>query len=322
MKVAVVGGGPAGLYFALLLKKARPDADITVLERNRRDDTFGWGVVFSDQTLGNFRAADADSFARITASARPLGRHRRPRPRSGHHLERARLLRHRAQEAARDPAGALRGGRRHAALPDRGPRRSRIWLGTGWRTRMSSSPPTASTAPGGRGHAGQFAPGPRHPLGEVHLARHQPAARRVHVLLRRERRTACSRRTATASTPSTSTFIVECDEASWRRAGFDRLDLPQTVAACEALFAPLARRAPAQVERAAGGAAVDQLRARAQPRVVPRPPRPHRRRRAHRAFLDRLGHQAGDGGRHRAGAGAGRPEAAGRGARRVPGASG
>ena len=51
MKVAVVGGGPAGLYFSLLLKQARPDADITVVERNRPDDTFGWGVVFSDQTL-------------------------------------------------------------------------------------------------------------------------------------------------------------------------------------------------------------------------------------------------------------------------------
>ena len=59
MKLAVVGGGPAGLYFALLIKKAQPGVDITVLERNRRDDTFGWGVVFSNQTLENFRAADA-----------------------------------------------------------------------------------------------------------------------------------------------------------------------------------------------------------------------------------------------------------------------
>ena len=58
MRVAVIGGGPAGLYFALLLKKARPDDAITVVERNRPDDTFGWGVVFSDQTLENFRAAD------------------------------------------------------------------------------------------------------------------------------------------------------------------------------------------------------------------------------------------------------------------------
>ena len=68
MKIAVVGGGPAGLYFALLIKKARPDVDITVLERNRRDDTFGWGVVFSDQTLENFRAADAVTCDQISAS--------------------------------------------------------------------------------------------------------------------------------------------------------------------------------------------------------------------------------------------------------------
>src|SRR6187402_114057 len=68
MKVAVIGGGPAGLYFSLLLKQARPNAEITVLERNRPNDTFGWGVVFSDQTMENFRAADPASFERITAS--------------------------------------------------------------------------------------------------------------------------------------------------------------------------------------------------------------------------------------------------------------
>ncbi|HEY7215886.1 MAG TPA: FAD-dependent oxidoreductase, partial [Thermoanaerobaculia bacterium] len=48
MKVAVVGGGPAGLYFALLLKKADPGHQVTVLERNPPGATFGWGVVFSD----------------------------------------------------------------------------------------------------------------------------------------------------------------------------------------------------------------------------------------------------------------------------------
>src|SRR5262245_64467670 len=68
MRCAVVGGATAGLYFALLLKKTRPEFDITVLERNRRDDTFGWGVVFSDQTMENFRAADESTFAQITAS--------------------------------------------------------------------------------------------------------------------------------------------------------------------------------------------------------------------------------------------------------------
>ena len=62
MKVVTIGGGPAGLYFAVLMKKADPSHDVTVFERNGPDDAFGWGVVFSDQTLGNFRAADPTSF--------------------------------------------------------------------------------------------------------------------------------------------------------------------------------------------------------------------------------------------------------------------
>ena len=65
MKIGIVGGGPAGLYFALLMKKAAPDHQITVLERNRPDDTFGWGVVFSDETLGNFLDADPPTHEKI-----------------------------------------------------------------------------------------------------------------------------------------------------------------------------------------------------------------------------------------------------------------
>jgi anthraniloyl-CoA monooxygenase len=66
MKIAVIGGGPAGLYAAILLKKQRPDADIAVYERNRPDDTFGFGVVFSDATLDNFEKYDPPSYRRIT----------------------------------------------------------------------------------------------------------------------------------------------------------------------------------------------------------------------------------------------------------------
>ncbi|RMF11415.1 MAG: bifunctional salicylyl-CoA 5-hydroxylase/oxidoreductase, partial [Alphaproteobacteria bacterium] len=58
MKIVCVGGGPTGLYFAISMKLRNPDHDITVVERNRPDDTFGWGVVFSDETMANLRAND------------------------------------------------------------------------------------------------------------------------------------------------------------------------------------------------------------------------------------------------------------------------
>ncbi|MFO0453809.1 MAG: bifunctional salicylyl-CoA 5-hydroxylase/oxidoreductase, partial [Pseudomonadota bacterium] len=58
MKIACIGGGPTGLYFAILMKLRDASHEITVFERNKPDDTFGWGVVFSDATLGNLIEAD------------------------------------------------------------------------------------------------------------------------------------------------------------------------------------------------------------------------------------------------------------------------
>lgn len=66
MNIVVVGGGPAGLYFGLLTKKARPSWEITILERNAPGVTWGWGVVFSDETLENFQDADLLTYESIT----------------------------------------------------------------------------------------------------------------------------------------------------------------------------------------------------------------------------------------------------------------
>jgi anthraniloyl-CoA monooxygenase len=67
VKIVGIGGGPAALYFAILMKKADPSHEITLLERNRLDDTFGFGVVFSDATQNNLAAADPDTYAEMAS---------------------------------------------------------------------------------------------------------------------------------------------------------------------------------------------------------------------------------------------------------------
>ena len=68
MKITCIGGGPSGLYFALLYKKAHPDAEITLVERNAVGVTFGWGVVFSDETLSYLEENDLPTYQAITRS--------------------------------------------------------------------------------------------------------------------------------------------------------------------------------------------------------------------------------------------------------------
>ena len=100
MRVTIVGGGPSGLYLAILLKKADPAHEVTVLERNAPGATFGWGVVFSEETLGALRDADAqthleitDSFARWdTVDIRYRGRLMRSRGHAFSAIARRRLL--------------------------------------------------------------------------------------------------------------------------------------------------------------------------------------------------------------------------------------
>lgn len=233
MNVTVLGGGPAGLYFALLLKQARPADDVSVYERNAPDDTFGWGVVFSDQTLENFRQADEETFRAITdhfAHWDDIDIHVRGRTitSSGHGFSGIarkvllQLLQRRAEAlgvalhyrhevpdvAALQAMGAdlviaadgvnsvvrRTWAREFGASTDVRPNRY-VWLGT---TRRFDA------------FTFIFVETPRG-VYQVHAYRFNEAQ---------------------------SAFIVECDEASWRGAGFDRMDAAETIIECERMFAP------------------------------------------------------------------------------------
>src|SRR5436190_14156615 len=65
MRIVCIGGGPGGLYFAILMKKSDPRHHIRVVERNRPEDTFGFGVVFSDATMAGIAAADSEAYRQI-----------------------------------------------------------------------------------------------------------------------------------------------------------------------------------------------------------------------------------------------------------------
>lgn len=68
MKISIIGAGPAGLYFAILMRQADPSHDVVVYERDGADDTFGWGIVFSDQTFAYLRDSDEPSFHEIISA--------------------------------------------------------------------------------------------------------------------------------------------------------------------------------------------------------------------------------------------------------------
>jgi anthraniloyl-CoA monooxygenase len=231
MRVACLGGGPAGLYLAISMKRRQPAHEIVVIERNQPYDTFGWGVVLSDETLDNLDKNDPVSAAAIRASFvywDDIAVHYRGQiMRSGGHgfcgIGRRRLL-NVLQDRARDLGVELRFETEIDGLsswrnwdlvvgadginskvrtelaaifnPDIDVRACKYtWLGTHQKFDDAFTFIFEATTHGWVwAHAYQF-------------------------------------------DADTATFIVECSEETWRRSGFDRMDSDETVAACERIFA-------------------------------------------------------------------------------------
>ncbi|MGF1624128.1 MAG: bifunctional salicylyl-CoA 5-hydroxylase/oxidoreductase [Alphaproteobacteria bacterium] len=225
----MIGGGPGGLYFAILMRQADPRHEITVYERNGADDTFGFGVVFSDETMDNIRAADDVTFEQIAASFAHwtdidihVGGERFVSTGHGFSgMSRQTLLDILQRRAAAlgvslrfdceidDPAAldadlvvaadgvnsAVRQRWRSSFQPALDWRPNRfVWLGT-------TLPFEAFTF-----HFKESA----HGLWRVHAYRYSEGE---------------------------STFIVECRDDTWRRAGLDGASEDDTIRFCEALFA-------------------------------------------------------------------------------------
>jgi anthraniloyl-CoA monooxygenase len=231
MRAVCLGGGPGGLYFAISLKRRDPDAEVRIVERNKPHDTFGWGVVLSDDTLANLEKNDPVSAAQIRKNFvywDDIAVHYRGKTmRSGGHgfsgigrKQLLNILQDRAQElgvqlefetegkdvsayadydlivAADGVNSKVRAAHSDVFKPDIDTRACKyIWLGTQQKFDEAFTFIFEQTEHGWIWvHAYQFDAG-------------------------------------------TATFIVECSEETWRRSGFDTMSTDETIAACEKIFA-------------------------------------------------------------------------------------
>ncbi len=230
MKIAVIGGGPGGLYSALLLRKAMPHLEIDVVERNRADDTFGWGVVFSDETLDNFLAADEATADAITAEFVHWDRidtHVGGEViRSGGHgfsgISRQRLL-DILQGRCRELGVTVR-YEHEVPGPEAFPDADLIIAADGINSRTRTDLADHFKPEIVPGKAKFIWLGATRPFDafKFFIATDAAGMWQVHAYPFDKER---------------STFIIETDPQTWRRAGFDGMSVAESVAYCERLFA-------------------------------------------------------------------------------------
>jgi anthraniloyl-CoA monooxygenase len=230
VKITVLGAGPAGLYCGLLLKKADPAREVTIVERNPPDATYGWGVVFSDRTLASFHEADYQTYRQITDHFvlwDAIDIHYRDQLlRCGGHIFAGlarKLLLAILQERCRELGVALRFNTEAPAI-EALPAADLVIAADGVNS-LARKQFAAAFQPSlveGKARYIWFGTDRAFDAFTFLFRANEHGFFQVH---------------AYPFSGETSTFIVECTDETWRRAGLDRVSEAESIAYCEQLFA-------------------------------------------------------------------------------------